>query len=225
MTGPERDLSSALDRLVPPPLSPDFAARVMAAAEQRRAPRFEPPARRNATRLWARRGRIGFAVAVTGLVGAAAAATGLMGERVRNLPVISFVSTEIVGRPAPAPKPQPVLARRTEPKTASVEQAAPEQVAKPLPPRAEKRLDRINARREAKGLPPVDRARVAEARAKWRALPQEDRRAIREAMRERRAARQADELPRERLTPEQRERLKEWRALRRGQSAPSEPVE
>lgn len=233
----------ALDRFVVPPLSSDFADRVVAEALARHSADALPPvmpARHAARRgIWARGRRVLIGVTAFSLMSAAAAATGVFGDAARNVPVIGTLIASV----APAPKPKPQV--KPKPKPAAPAFASPSPVATPdvppvavnepgadtiLPPAvrrqirrelvAQRLVDRIE-RAEALGIKPTpqQRAQVAERLA---AMPPQQRvaliRRVREIRRERQIA--AGEggavQPQARLlSPDERRQFREeWQRLR-----------
>ncbi len=175
----DRELSEALDRLDPPPLSPGFADRVVAAA-QARSPAALPRARRAVWRragAWTRgrRAVLGSAALLFAGATAAAAATGLLGDVGAALQPVERMVERVaaavpgLGRGAEARPAPPAVAVRA-PAQASV---PPEPAPRPVPeagrledPRRERlaqvlaaRLDRRIARAEARGIAVPERLR------------------------------------------------------------------
>lgn len=203
----------ALDRFAVPPLSPDFADRVVAKALARTEADALPPvvpARHAARRgVWARGRRVLIGVTAFSLMSAAAAATGVFGDAAKNVPVIGTLIASV----APAPKPKPPVKAKPKPAAPALVAASPATTADAptigaaepnadtlLPPTlrrqirrevvAQRLVDRIE-RAEALGIKPTpqQRARMAERLA---AMPPQQRvaliRRVREIRRERQIA-------------------------------------
>ncbi len=196
-----------LGTLQPPPLSPDFAGRVVAAALDR-APSLASSPTRRVRRPWMRRGIGAASVTLCGLLGAAAAATGVFGERIQQMPVISVIAERIEAQRAPRllvkAAPDRVVA-----KPSPVPEVKPVEVPNALPPhrqeatvhetRIAERLERINSRRAAAGRPPIDRQdverRIADRKARVErriaTLPPKRQERVRAVLAERAALREA----------------------------------
>ena len=215
MSDPRRDptLNELLDGLTVPPLSPDFADRVVAAATHRPQPLPTPVLSRSGKRArWIRGHRVVIGVVALGLMSAGAAATAIFGDVAQTIPVIG----PLIARVVPAkPERKAALAAKPKPKpdesvgpgadeAASIAPAPPlvspervgmrremrrEFVAERIADRLQQRADR----REALGLPPRP-VRRAEARAVLRRIPPADRAAIVQRVREIRQERRATAL-------------------------------
>lgn len=226
-------LSRALDRFTVPDLPEGFATRVAAKALATPALPALPPAmpRRFNPTPWRRRGIIIAGLAGFSVMSAAAAASGILGDfaqtTVRTAPVIG----PIIARVAPDP-PKKVAAAKPAPRavlpvTPPPVAAAPETVSAPDPEfrrdlrreviaeRIVERIERRQAMRDERGLPPKMMPPPPAVREKLRQLPPEERAAVRqrvmELMREKRG------LP-PTLTPEEQARAdarrEHWRLRR-----------
>ncbi len=111
---PDSPLARALDGYAAPPLSADFADRVLAAAEVRAATTLAPlPALRRPARGWRgwRTGqRIAVGIASFGALATAAAATGLLQQLDLPVPSAGAVWANITGTAAAAPAAVPKVA-------------------------------------------------------------------------------------------------------------------
>ena len=95
----------ALDRLSVPPLSADFADRLVAKALAEDNVAALPPVmtpRRERRGVWTRGRRVIIGAAAFSLMSAAAAATGVFGDVAKNVPVLG----PLIASVAPAPKPK-----------------------------------------------------------------------------------------------------------------------
>ena len=211
MTGPDPDFDKALDRFTTPAPRAGLIDDIVAAAQHRAAPSTQPwdRAPRDRRGGWLR-GHRAFAITMAATImsaTAAAAAGGWLGEAGTRLPVIAQIATvmpEAVKSPsmrkAEADK-EALAAAKAPPMEAEATVAAP--IPAVLPPRAEKAVDRIearldarDARRAARGLPVdtekeralLDKFKTAETREARRDVLQEaralrnDRRADRQAL-------------------------------------------
>lgn len=100
MTPIDRDLARALDAFEVPPLSPDFADRVMAKALAGTPIAPTTPPRRSGRGPWVRRHRIAMGLIAGGLMSATAAAAGIFGDVGITIPALQQI-VERVTRPAP----------------------------------------------------------------------------------------------------------------------------
>ena len=214
MSEPGRDpaLAELLDGLTVPPLSADFADRVVAAATHRPQHLPTPVLSRSGRRArWIRGHRVVIGVVALGLMSAGAAATAIFGDVAQTIPVIG----PLIARVVPAkPEPRAALAAKPKPRpqedavqgTDEATSVAPTLLAPPermavrreirrefVAERIADRLQQRAERREALGLPPRP-VRRAEARAVLRRIPPADRRAIVERVREIRQERRATSL-------------------------------
>lgn len=186
-------LAGALDRFDPPPLSPDFADRVVAASQARPAAVL-PRLRRGAGRglgTW-RRGRHavlgGAAFLIVGAT-AAAAATGLFNRVGIDLApvgqIVERVAATVPGlgpaRVAPRPQPSPLEVELAAQEVAATTGAPPladprrERLAQALAAR----IDRRVARAEARGIEVPERFRDTDQRLSLeRAATQPERAAL-----------------------------------------------
>lgn len=210
MSGSDPDFDKALDRLTIPAPRAGLIDDIVAAAQTRAAPAPKawdrtPRDRRGG---WLRGHRVFVATMAATIMSAtaAAAAGGWLGEAGSRLPVISQIAT-VMPEAVKAPS---VRKANVEKKALAVAKAATAEgvgaslpaAPRPLAPRAEKAVDRIearldqrDARRAAKGLPTntakerelLDKFKAAETRADRKEVLQEAR-ALRQ---ERRAERQA----------------------------------
>ena len=202
----------ALDRLSVPPLSADFADRLVAKALAENNVAGLPPVmtpRRERRGVWARGRRVIIGAAAFSLMSAAAAATGVFGDVAKNVPVLGPLIASVAPAPKPKaitppkPKPAPAAAKLVAPPPVIVD-APPIEVAEPsvgavLPPKlrrqirremvAQRVVDQIE-RREALGITPTpeQRAKFAERLAK---IPPGQRLALIKRVREIRRERQA----------------------------------
>ena len=111
MIGIDPAMAAALDRLTPPPISLDFADRVMAQTEAGSPlPPVIAPSDTRRSR-WVRGRNIVLGVAGFSLLSATAAAAGLLGKSAQSLPVIA----QIADRIAPQPKTRPVVRKAEQP--------------------------------------------------------------------------------------------------------------
>ena len=186
----DRALALWLDRVAPPPLSADFAARVLAARREA-TPRQAAP-RRGLRRPWLRRSLI--ASLAVGVMSAAAAATMMFGPVTPRTPIIGALvaQMQVLVRPSPPASP------RIVPRKVMAKPVATPALVEPVTglPRlgVERRIARIERRaerRRAAGLAPhaMRRERFEE---RLRRLPPEARAALiarRAARREMRLAR------------------------------------
>ncbi|MFO1240096.1 MAG: hypothetical protein U1E64_07080 [Sphingomonadaceae bacterium] len=214
MNDPRRDpaLAELLDGLTVPPLSADFADRVVAAATHRLPPLPAPTLSRRGRRArWIRGHRVVIGVVAFGLMSAGAAATAIFGDVAQTIPVIGPLIARVVPAkaehkraPANALKPKPEESAAQAEVAVSPVAPAPLTIPERLAVRrevrrefvAERIADRLQQRaerREALGLPPRA-VRPAEARAVLRRIPPADRAAIVERVREIRQERRATAL-------------------------------
>ncbi len=232
---------AALRAVKPPPLSTDFADRLLARLDETRPTPSKPFLRTGDRRgAWRRSTIILMTSAAAGLLSFGAAASGLLGKTIQSLPVVSYIAETVApaAKPKPAPKVQIAKAAPAKPvavlKPAAV--SPPPVIALPanpqsdpslLPPevrrqaRAERILHRLEARaerRRAQGLPP--RRLPPEARQRLRtqleAMPPEERRALRErlrAMREQRRMERRAETIQPRPNNENRKSVIEFEPL------------
>ncbi|MBL0114905.1 MAG: sigma-70 family RNA polymerase sigma factor [Sphingomonadales bacterium] len=116
VSDPRRDptLNELLDGLTVPPLSPDFADRVVAAAAHRPQPLPTPVLSRSGKRArWIRGHRVVIGVVALGLMSAGAAATAIFGDVAQTIPVIG----PLIARVVPAkPERKAALAAKPKPK-------------------------------------------------------------------------------------------------------------
>ncbi len=202
MTDYDPAMAAALDQLQPPPISLDFADRVMAATQSAPVP---PPvvAPRPARRGWARKRNWAMGVAGLSLLSAAAAASGVLGESLQNLPVISVIAAQIAPKPkvkpklVTPPKPTPEVAKKPEPVATAIPVIeAPAPVIAQLPVSREEvrreivaqaianRIAKREALRKARGqqslpmhMPPAARERLAQ-------MPPDERKMLIERIRQ-----------------------------------------
>ena len=210
MSGSDPEFDKALDRLTVPAPRAGLIDDIAAAAQTRAAPtpKAWDRAPRDRRGGWLRGHRVFVATMAATIMSAtaAAAAGGWLGEAGSRLPVISQIATvmpEAVKAPSvrKANVEKKALAAAKAP-TAEAVGANPLPAPLPLAPRAEKTVDRIearldqrDARRAAKGLPTntakeralLDKFKTAETREERKEVLQEAR-ALRQ---ERRAERQA----------------------------------
>lgn len=145
-------MKRALDRLEPPPLSSDFADRVVAATEVRAA----TPRRRDPRGPWSRGRQAAVGAMVVTLMSATAAAAGLFGEIGVTVPALErFVERVALARPedppalVPTPNRVAVVEVKAEPVADPVEAVA-ETPARPTTVREVRR--EVAARRIAAGI-------------------------------------------------------------------------
>lgn len=229
------EMRRTLDSFAPPPLPADFAERVAEKARQREGapelPRLRRPVHRGRRAGW-----IAGSLASLSLVSAAAAATGVFGEPV-HVPVISQIAQSLEIVPEPAERTTEVVGTAEGPGPAALEPTSPRERLdallddpefRSLPPRQRRAELRQTARElidsgEATPREVVTALRET-ARERVAELPPEQRERIEQAVAERREARQ--EIRREVMTAPPadrreirrqlvRERLSEWRELRR----------
>lgn len=209
----------ALDRYDVPPLSGNFADRVMAKAIEgddiAALPPVVPPRSTARRGLWTRGRRMMIGAASLSLISAGAAATGVFGDAAKNVPVIGPLIAIVAPNPDPkpkviaAPKPKPApAAPAPAPLPVVVEEAPPIEVAEPTPREvippyvrrqirremiAQRLVDQIE-RNEALGITPTpeQRALIAERLAQ---LPPGQRLALIKRVREIRRERQAAITP------------------------------
>jgi len=205
-------LAELLDGLTVPPLSADFADRVVSAATHRLPPLPAPTLARSGRRArWIRGHRVVIGVVALGLMSAGAAATVIFGDVAQTIPVIGPLIARVVpaksehkraSTTALKPKPEESAAEGAEDVAPVI--PAPLTIPERLVVRREMRreivaeriADRLQQRaerREALGLPPRA-VRPAEARAVLRRIPPADRAAIVERVREIRQERRATAL-------------------------------
>ena len=201
---------AALRAYVPPPLSADFTDRLVSLAEGRESRRLPPVSapRRDRRGVWTRRRTILFTALGAGLLSAGAAASNLFGVQIRNVPVIGrMVEAVAPAKPAPkaapralaaekdksrpAPIAQPTSAMADETQVAAIDEAAERRAARMERRRAimEKRLEAINTRRAAAGLPPLPPGAVGKFQQKLWDLPPAARQEVLRRAREVRQAR------------------------------------
>lgn len=210
MTGSDPEFEKALDRFTAPAPRAGLIDDIVTAAQNRATPSPEPWERAPRDRRggWLR-GHRAFAVTMAATImsaTAAAAAGGWLGEAGTRLPVISQIASvmpEAVKAPAvrKAEAENKALAVAKTP-AAEVAGAPPADAPVTLPPRAEKIVDRVearldarDARRAARGLPTntekeralLDKFKAADTQEERKGVLQEAR-ALRQ---ERRAERQA----------------------------------
>lgn len=174
-------LARALGRDAVPPLLPDFADRVIAAAEARTAPLHALRRRPSRWSGW-KAGRR-FAVGITGvfMLASAAAATGLLQQLALPMPSAKAVWASITGtaQAAPAAPPAPVAAET--PRTlAKVEIDGPIDTPPELD-EAFRRVDEVRQSRRAERAGIIDQRIASEierrrAAGLWVPTPQEEKR-------------------------------------------------
>jgi hypothetical protein len=151
---PGSPLARALDGYAPPPLSPGFADRVLAAAEARPAPLPELRRPARGGRGWRMGRRIAIGVVSFGALATAAAATGLLGRLDLPVPSAGTVWASLTGTAAAAPAPKPSAPRpaAADPATpATVEIVGPIDTPEELG-EAFRRIDEVRkGRREERG--------------------------------------------------------------------------
>lgn len=246
---------AALRGINAPPMSVDFADRLMARLEANPMPKPDTKARADRRGPWSRGRVILMSAAAAGLISVGAAATGLFGVSIRNMPVVGTFVERIA--PAKVAK-APATAKPVQKRPAAQAVAAP--VAEPvatdvtlLPPplpglrreirrevmarRIADRMEQRAERREALGLPPRPHAMTPQMRERLRAMPPWERKTLMRRVRELREGQvdanalysaeptigpetgNADSVGnlrwRDRLTPEQREQIRERRERRR----------
>lgn len=184
---PNSPLARALDGVAVPRLSPDFADRVVAAAEARPAPL--PPLRRVARWRTGRRFVAGMAGVM--VLASAAAATGLLQQVVPSVPSPKVMWASLTGPAKAAPAPQRALAPAPDPVT----EPTPVAIAGPIDTPEElgeafRRADEMREARRELRRALIDR-RLADALAQRKAagLPDPTPQEL-AALRERLAARE-----------------------------------
>lgn len=241
MTGSDPDFDKALDRLTVPAPRAGLIDDIVAAAQTRAAPspnawERTPRDRRGG---WLRGHRVFVATMAATIMSAtaAAAAGGWLGEAGTRLPVIAQIAT-VMPEAVKAPSVRKVRAEKkafavAKAPAADSAGAAPSDAPVVLPPRAEKAVDRIearldarDARRAAKGLPAntdreralLDKFKAADTRAERKEVLQEarvlrqDRRAERQALpvcTEDQSANPEANGCRRKLSPEQRAQIRD----------------
>ena len=240
---------AALRSVSPPPLSGDFADRVLARLEARSEGPPEARPLRDRRGEW-KRGRVILISGVAaGLLSVGAAASNLFGVLIRNVPVVgTWVEAVAPTKPKPklvkerAPHAPTGVASKPVPVAEPVAAVSPEPALPPLPrevrreaaaERIAQALDRRDQRRRENGLPPKPPRLNPQMRERLKFLPPEERRALVRRVRDLRteAAIARGESPPppvrlqpRQLTPEQRERRREWRertrAMREAQFSP-----
>ncbi|MFM5913422.1 MAG: hypothetical protein ACKOPR_01555 [Chakrabartia godavariana] len=198
MTGPDPHFDAALDRFTVPAPRAGMLDDLVAAAQSRAAPSPQPWERAPRDRRggWLR-GHRAFAISLAATImsaTAAAAAGGWLGEAGTRLPVIAQIAS-VMPEAVKAPSIRKAEAHKAhlavaKPTAAEAAKAAPTDASVVPPPRAEKIIDRVearldarDARRAAKGLPAntaqeralLDRFRSAETPAARREVLQEAR--------------------------------------------------
>ncbi len=219
----------ALDALLadfrPPPVPAGLAERVAAAALALPQEIATPPSRPRAARRWLRRpllaGGVALGIAFTGAVAATIAGVELprpVAAVLEKLPLVGKAAPE----PSPAPPAVPRRTSQTAPAPATPAVEAPSVETPPvLPPRVERRVERLELAREivaarrAAGLPTPRADRMERMLERRRAAglptPRADR--IERVLEQRRAARGAGTgvpLPRDVPIETRRERLRQW---------------
>jgi hypothetical protein len=235
MTGIDPTMAAALDSLTPPPMSKNFADRVMAATQA--APPLPTP-RTTRRGGWARRHGLILGLAGFSLLSAAAAATGVLGESMQNLPVISVIAERIAPKPKAKPKlvvapkpPLPAPAKAVPPSAQPVVVAPAVPVIEPLPVTREEvrrevaarliaeKLAKREAWRREHGLAGPPRHLPPRLRERLRALPPPERRALIERVRQIRQEQESGSTPpperaaiieRAEQVRQLRQRRKEW---------------
>lgn len=158
---PGSSLARALGGAAAPGLSPDFAERVIAAAEARPAP---PAALRRPVRVaprgWRMGRRIAIGIASFGALATAAAATGLLGQLSLPVPSARTVWASITGKAPAVPAPKAAVAS-ADPAAAPI--PAPAAIAGPIdtPEKLDAAFRRADQLREARR---IARAQIIEQR-------------------------------------------------------------
>lgn len=146
MTDPiDRALARRLDAFTVPPLPAGFAdavaARAMALPDMPPLPKLRQTARRR----WLRTGVAGLSVVAAGMISVAAAASGYFGEPIRHAVERAPVIGAVIERVVPRPKPAAALVRAKSPAPVTAAPQPEASLAPPalLPPRLERRAERL----------------------------------------------------------------------------------
>jgi hypothetical protein len=190
---------AALRQIEPPPMSGDFAERLMARLPMTVAVLPKSGSTRARRRPWQKARTALVAGAAFGLISISAAASGLFGVSVRNMPVIGT----FVERVSPAAPPKRVI-KPIIPAKKGPSRMAPISVPtmEPLPPvrsevilspdirreafaeRIAQKMEQRAARRAALGLPPQRRPLPPHLRERLKAMEPEQRRALMKRVRD-----------------------------------------